>query len=100
MNTLLSEERKRGWKIMLIEDLHELFPSPSVIRLVKLSGMERVQHFRHSTWEGETTWETAVADCVLDLLASRQTQSQWHNVMFYETEVWQAWLADPGGRVV
>jgi hypothetical protein len=62
MNRVLREERTEGWGILPIEDLHELFPLPSVIRLIKSSEMERVHNFIHSTWGGETTWETAVAD--------------------------------------
>ena len=62
MNWVLKEVGTGGWRILPIEDLNELFPSPSVIRLTKSSGMERVQNCSHSTWEGETTWETSVAD--------------------------------------
>ena len=62
INRVLREEGTGGWRILPIEDLYQWFPSPSVIRLIKSSGMERVQNFSHCTWGGETTWETAVAD--------------------------------------
>ena len=41
------EERKGGRRILRNEDLHELYPSQSVFRMVKSRGMEHVHNFSH-----------------------------------------------------
>jgi hypothetical protein len=46
-----------GWRKLLNEELHNLYSSPSIIRMIKSRRMKQAEHLAHVRRNPETRWK-------------------------------------------